>query len=147
MTSKVFLFTITFLHRDHNRQISMVLCLPLPLQSMQMLKKPHNQNVYVWGKVGMKYLKLSWIRCRDTNKSWFRTLWSLGAQTQGVSVYSTFQIVLCWLLFKDEGQREKGLSLVRLLRALSTASGMWSASILGLIKILLNAISLDQSAR
>lgn len=57
------------------------------------------------------------------------------------------QIVWCWLLFEDDGQREKGLSLVRLLSAPSTASGMWSASILGLIKILLKAISLDQSAR
>lgn len=57
------------------------------------------------------------------------------------------QIVWCWLLFEDDGQREKGLSVVRLPSAPSTASGMWSASILGLIKILLKAISLDQSAR
>lgn len=70
------------------------------------------------------YLKLSWITCKDTNKSWFRILWSSGAQTLGVSLYGTVQIVLCWLLFKDEGQREKGRSLVRLLSARSTASGM-----------------------
>ena len=49
----------------------------------------------------------------------FRGVWE-----QEVSLYSASQITLCWLLSEDEGQSEKGLSLVRLLSALSTASGM-----------------------
>lgn len=55
--------------------------------------------------------------------------------------------VLCWLPLTDDGQRGKAFSLVRLLSAPITTSGMWSTSILGLIKILLKADSSDQSAR
>lgn len=73
---------------------------------------------------------------------------SVGARDRGQSLGVVgVQMVLCWLLDKAEGHREKGRSLVRLLSARSTTSGMWSVNILGLIRMLLNAISLDHSAR
>lgn len=63
------------------------------------------------------------------------------------SFYSASHAEVCWLLLNDDGQREKGPSLQRPFRARSTTSGMWSVSILGLIKMLRKAVSLDQSAR
>lgn len=55
------------------------------------------------------------------------------------------QTALCRLSLK-EGDG-KGRSLLRVSSAPRTPSGMWSTSILGLIRMLLNAISVDQSAR
>lgn len=79
------------------------------------------------------------------NKSCSLKLLSLAHEERVQSVGP--QIVLCRLLFDDDEQRVEEPSLHRLLRARSTASGMWSVSILGLMKILRNAISLDHSAR
>lgn len=66
------------------------------------------------------------IKCLTYKQKWAKIQQSLGAQTEGhkLSLSGAFQIVLCWLLFNDDGQREKSLSLVRLLSARSTASGM-----------------------
>lgn len=57
------------------------------------------------------------------------------------------QMALCWLRAAVEGHRENGRSVVRLTRARSTTSGMWSVSMRGLIRTLRKDISLDQSAR
>lgn len=65
------------------------------------------------------------------------------SELEAVGAQMTFRRAL----LAEEGQREDWRSLVRLSSALWTTSGMWSGSMRGLISRLLNAVSLDHSAR